>query len=83
MVLTPLQLKDAELVITNGPRIHRQKMKPGRANAVTVPFVPGPVELEIVDGDGLAWKGQGREIDGSIERYNFNMWSGSWAISLT
>ena len=83
MVLVPPTLRHAELVVTNGPKTHRHKMSPGRASTIAIPFVPGPVSLEVLGGKSLAWQGEGRAIDERIERYNFNMWTGSWTISLT
>jgi glucan endo-1,3-alpha-glucosidase len=82
MVLTPSRMRHAELIVTNGPRVHRHKVSPGRVSAITIPFVPGQVSLELLRDKRLAWKGEGRAIDERIERYNFNMWTGSWNISL-
>ena len=52
------------------------------SNRHTVPFVPGPVTFEITaDRQGvreIVLSGEGREIMGQVEKYNFNMWTKSW-----
>lgn len=49
-------------------------------NMFTVPFIPGPVRLEVSVQGKVVLSEIGREISGTIERYNFNVWSGGWTI---
>jgi hypothetical protein len=82
MVLVPEDLKDSEMVISNGPKTFRQRLNGGKANALTLPFVPGPVSLELYSAGKLLAKESGRQIDGEIEQYNFNMWTGAWTVNV-
>jgi len=70
------------MVISNGPKTYRQRLNAGKANALTVPFVPGPVSFELYSGGNMLSREHGRDIDGEIEKYNFNMWTGAWTISV-
>ena len=82
MVLVPAHLRDAEMVISNGPNTYRQRLNGGRANALTLPFVAGTVSLELYSAGRLLLREDGREIDGQIEKYNFNMWTGAWTVKV-
>jgi len=82
MVIVPRGLNQAELVVSNGQTVHRQRLNAGKANAMTVPFVPGSVTLELLSSGRSLMKQKGREIDGKIEKYNFNMWTGTWTIAV-
>ena len=66
------------LHIANGPNIHTRHLHAGRANALTIPFTAGQVKFELTAGAAVVLAGQGREIVGQGERYNFNMWTGVW-----
>jgi len=69
--------------LQNGEKYHTSKLDSGRMNLLTFPFIPGEVRFKItywVDGREFeVVRGDGREILRKSERYNFNMWSGSWS----
>lgn len=69
------------LRVRNGEQTEVEIKQDG-LNTFAIPFRPGRVELELYMGEKNIWKAEGREIDARIERYNFNMWTGSWHIQL-
>lgn len=54
----------------------------GKTNLFTIPFRPGNVEVEVEIGDKIVLQEKGRVIDGAIDNYNFNIWSGAWTVDL-
>lgn len=82
MLLVPEKMAGGEVLVHVGDREYRQRLNPGRANVLTVPFVPGPVSFEVADSGKVVLAGQGREISDDIETYNFNMWTGSWSADV-
>jgi len=82
MVLAPQVKAHLGIHIKTGSNKHTVPLHSGQANTFTVPFTPGPVTFEITaDRQGVrevVLGGEGREIAGQAEKYNFNMWTGSW-----
>jgi glucan endo-1,3-alpha-glucosidase len=82
MILAPRVKAHLGIHIKTGSKKHTVPLHSGQANTFTVPFVPGPVSFEITaDRQGVrevVLGGQGREIMDQAEKYNFNMWTGSW-----
>ena len=83
MVLAP-QTRNTHMSIhlKTGGKKHTVPLHSGEANIFTIPFVPGPITFEITadrHGDReVVLGGEGREILAQVEKYNFNMWTGSW-----
>lgn len=82
MILAPQVKAHLGIHIKTGDRKHTVPLHSGQANTFTVPFTPGPVSFDITaDRQGtreVILSGEGREIMGQAEKYNFNMWTGSW-----
>lgn len=75
--------RNAELVavVRNGGE-KKGKLERGKANILTMPFVPGSVDVEVKLGDRTILTASGKGVNEVIEQYNFNMWSGAWAVKL-
>jgi len=86
MILVPETQSRLSLHLTTGSKRHSKSLTAGSANTLTIPFEPGPVSFELSatrDGNsGVILSGEGRAIVAQAERYNFNMWSGSYWASL-
>jgi predicted ATPase len=87
-ILAPTHLAHSELQVRvyvgeEGQDVFQYDLQQGE-NSLTIPFVPGPVRFEVVQNGGseVVLGGEGRRIEETAERYNFNFWSGSWAIEL-
>jgi hypothetical protein len=82
MILAPQVKAHLGIHIKTGSNKHTVPLHSGQANTFTVPFTPGPVTFEITaDRQGVrevVLGGSGREIMAQTEKYNFNMWTGSW-----
>jgi len=82
MILAPQVKAHLGIHIKTGSNKHTVPLHSGKANTFTVPFTPGPVTFEITaDRQGVrevVLGGEGREIAEQAEKYNFNMWTGSW-----
>jgi glucan endo-1,3-alpha-glucosidase len=81
LVLVPEGLKDVELVVSNPQGRsgrHSKGLSAGRSNAVQFPFQAGNVEFELKSSMGTHMRHMAHPIYGSVEHYNFNMWSGAW-----
>ncbi|ORY28480.1 glycoside hydrolase [Naematelia encephala] len=79
MILVPAG-SDAKLHLRNGRERHTRVLKPGDANLLTIPFVPGEVQFEVISSGGeQILAGEGKQILKDADRYNFNMWTGSWS----
>lgn len=82
MVVVPETKARLRLHITTGQKSQTISLTNGEANTLTIPFVPGPVSFEVTADRGRArdsvLRGDGREIVSQADKYNFNMWTGSW-----
>jgi glucan endo-1,3-alpha-glucosidase len=86
MILAPVAKAHLGIHFKTGGNKHTVPLHSGQANMFTIPFVPGPVTFEITaDRQGVReviLGGEGREISEQAEKYNFNMWTGSWRARL-
>jgi hypothetical protein len=64
--------------VHNGKQ-HETELNAG-LNTFTIPFVPGSVSFELVEQGQVVVRGEGRAIEHSVQKYNFNFWSGSWRV---
>jgi hypothetical protein len=64
--------------VHNGKK-HETELNAG-LNTFTIPFVPGSVSFELVEQGQVVVRGEGRAIEHSVQKYNFNFWSGSWRV---
>lgn len=82
MVVVPQTKARLRFHLTTGHKSQSLSLSNGRANTFTIPFAPGPVSFEVTADRGRTRdsvvRGDGREIVDHADRYNFNMWTGSW-----
>ncbi|GFZ45246.1 hypothetical protein JCM24511_02972 [Saitozyma sp. JCM 24511] len=64
--------------VHNGNK-HEMQVNAG-LNTFTIPFVPGSVSFELAEQGQVVLRGEGRAIERSVQKYNFNFWSGSWRV---
>lgn len=82
MVLVPETKARLRLHLTTGHKSQTISLANGKANTFAIPFMPGPVNFEVTADRGRTresvLRGDGREIVAQADKYNFNMWTGSW-----
>jgi hypothetical protein len=65
-----------------GGSSHVRALHPDSASeqAFTVPFTSGMVAFQVLTKSGVALlQGQGKDITGHANTYNYNAWSGVWS----
>lgn len=86
MVVVPETKTRLRLHITTGQKAQTISLTNGQANTLTIPFVPGPVKFEVIVDKGrtrdTVLSGEGKEIVRQADKYNFNMWTGSWRVRI-
>ncbi|ORX40144.1 glycoside hydrolase [Kockovaella imperatae] len=83
LIVVPETSSPFHMVVHNGPNPQPHHLESGKANLITIPFVPGLVGFEVMEGStDVIISASGKEIADQIQKYNFNMWGGSWEVKV-
>lgn len=70
------------LTIENGNEKRVVNCENARIHLSTIPFVAGSVRYVLSARGNPLLRGEGQDIAGTIERYNFNFWTVEWTFQI-